>query len=264
MFELVKREYDKRAETYDDQFEKNFFRIYDAVTWKYLEPYLPTSKDAVVLDAGGGTGRWSIPIARKGLNVTLVDISEGMLSVARRKVKESDLEEKIALKQGDIAELEYLDETFDLVFCEHALFLTEEPAQAVRELARVLKTRCPLIISCPNTYTGLLMCLKHRGIDTATEWLDGIYAFIRDETGGIKGRGMTPLEFRKILQDSALNIERIAGKVVTMLGWPETLVGRTEMPQDVFQRLLEMEMRLCEREDALGLAAHLQAIAYKK
>ena len=60
MSELVKKVYDKKAETYHKDLEKNFFKVYDIITWKYLEPYLPENGDAVVLDAGGGTGRWHI------------------------------------------------------------------------------------------------------------------------------------------------------------------------------------------------------------
>jgi ubiquinone/menaquinone biosynthesis C-methylase UbiE len=50
-----------------------YYKIYDAITWKYIEPYVPIDPDALVLDAGGGTGRWAIRMARKGCKVILVD-----------------------------------------------------------------------------------------------------------------------------------------------------------------------------------------------
>ena len=46
----------------------------------------------VVLDAGGGTGKWTIPIVEKGLKVVLYDISREMLNVARRKIVGKNLE----------------------------------------------------------------------------------------------------------------------------------------------------------------------------
>lgn len=46
-----------------------YFKVYDAVTWKYIAPYVPTDPDALVLDAGGGTGRWATRIADKGCRV---------------------------------------------------------------------------------------------------------------------------------------------------------------------------------------------------
>jgi len=264
MSDLVEKAYDRRAETYDKLLQNNFFKVYDFITWRYLEPYLPKNRDAVVLDAGGGTGRWSIPMAEKGLKVVLLDISEGMLNVARAKIREEGLEEKITVKQGDITQLEYPDETFDLVFCEHALFLIEDPAEAVRELARVLKKGDPLIISCPNTYTRLLMGLKRKflkNIDWAMDALSGSFTFVKRPM--VKGRFFTPTEFRGILEESGLRVEKIVGKVTTVIDWTKKFMGNKEIPQDLLDKILELETMLCERDDALGLAAHLQAIAYK-
>jgi ubiquinone/menaquinone biosynthesis C-methylase UbiE len=271
MSESIWKAYDEKAETYDTTFGINFFRIYDVITWKYLEPYLPKNRDAVVLDAGGGTGRWSMPMAKTGLNVVLVDVSEGMLNVARRRVKEVGYDDKITVGRGDITKLEYSDETFDLVFCEHVLFLIEEPAKAIKELTRVLKRGCPLIISCPNTFTGILMCLKHdfpKHIDRAMNMMNGTFTFVKDDKWRklkeIKGQVLTPTEFRRMLEDCGLKVMKIVGKVVTMLGWSERFIQEKTMSPDLLQKLLEIEMRLCEREDVLGVAAHLQAIAYKE
>jgi ubiquinone/menaquinone biosynthesis C-methylase UbiE len=58
--------FDKISESYDEVFDALYFKVYDAVTWKYLEPYVPVEPDAVVLDAGGGTARWAIRMAGKG------------------------------------------------------------------------------------------------------------------------------------------------------------------------------------------------------
>lgn len=209
-------------------------------------------------------------MAKKGLNVVLVDVSEGMLNVARRKIKESGLEDKITIKQGDITKLEYPDETFDLVFCEHVVCFIEETAEAIQELTRVLKRRCPLIISIPNTYTGILTCLRHdfpKYIDMAMSMMNGSFKITKDDERRLKGlqtQSLTPIEFRKILEENGLKVKKIVGKVVMMHGMSETFIGETYMSQDLLQKLLKMEMGLCERDDALGLAAHLQAIAYKR
>ena len=60
--------YHRNAADYDKEYDVPFFKeIYDRLTWRYIEPFLP--RTGVVLDAGGGTGKWSIPIAKKGLKV---------------------------------------------------------------------------------------------------------------------------------------------------------------------------------------------------
>ncbi|MGQ9595925.1 MAG: class I SAM-dependent methyltransferase [Thermoproteota archaeon] len=73
--------YRRSAENYDKEYDIPYFKeLYDKITWRYIEPYLP--EEGIVLDAGGGTGKWTIPIAEKGLKVILYDISKEMLNVA--------------------------------------------------------------------------------------------------------------------------------------------------------------------------------------
>ena len=266
MSESVKKTYDERAEEYEKTIEKNFYKICDVITWKYLKPYLPKSRKAVVLDAGGGTGRWSIPMAKMGLNIVLVDISGGMLNVARRKIKKAGYEDKITIKKGDITKLEYPDETFDLVFCEHVIFLIEEPVKAIQELGRVLKKGCPLIISYQNVYVGIMECLKSKDMNSIMRVLnaDGLIRIDRRQMEGI-GRGTTPTEFRKMLVENGFEVEKIVGKGVTITGLPvEYLFGNQLDESDFFRNILKIELTLCEKRDALGLAGHLQAVAYKK
>ena len=75
-------DYDKKSESYDSVFSALDFRVYDAVTWRYLEPCVPADPDAVVLDAGGGTVRWVIRIAMENANSGLPPIGFCIESLA--------------------------------------------------------------------------------------------------------------------------------------------------------------------------------------
>ncbi len=68
-----------------------------------LKNYCPAVKS--VADLGCGTGRHAIEFARKGLNVTGIEISDSMLEMARNNVRASGLSDKIFLEKGDITEL---------------------------------------------------------------------------------------------------------------------------------------------------------------
>jgi len=125
--------HDEKSKSYDETFSILYFRVFDIITWKYLEPYLPTNPNALVLDAGGGTGRWTIRIAKKTQKVVLMDISEQMLKVAAERIKQEGIKENVVIKKGDITRTGYADETFDLIFCEHALFLFQEPDTLLKE-----------------------------------------------------------------------------------------------------------------------------------
>jgi ubiquinone/menaquinone biosynthesis C-methylase UbiE len=57
--------YTEKPKKYDESLSMLYFRVFDAITWRYLEPYLPVNPEALVLDAGGGAGRWTIRMAKK-------------------------------------------------------------------------------------------------------------------------------------------------------------------------------------------------------
>lgn len=72
------------------------------------------TKGGNVLDLACGTGRFSIPIAKAGLNVTGLDLSETMLNLAKEKSKRENL--NIDFQIGDIRCFD-LDKKFDFIFC---------------------------------------------------------------------------------------------------------------------------------------------------
>lgn len=261
--------YNSRSKTYDEIFDTLYFKIYDVITWKYLEPYVPTSSDAIVLDAGGGTGRWSLRMAVKGCNVVLMDISGEMLEVAAERVEKEGLQHRIIIKRDDITRTGYADETFDMILCEHTLFLFKEPDLLIEELKRVLKKKARLIISAQNRYVQSLVSLPEKpnsnNMDDASNILIRKKHRTMTKNGKVKIYTWTPNEFREMLERNGLNVEKIIGKGFTMpLRISKNLFMKKEYPEDLFNNILQFELNLCEEQDALALAGHFQAIAYKK
>lgn len=231
---------------------------------------MPSSSDALVLDAGGGTGKWAVQMAKKGCRVVLLDLSEGMLNIAKEKVAKEGFKHRVTIEKGDLRKLNYSDETFDLVFCEHTLFLLDKPDAALKEFARVLKTGSPLVVSAQNRYVHSLVHLPHKEIPS-TEKLDEAHKILLRErydsmtkNGKVKIYTWTPDEFRIFLERNGFSVKKIIGKGITMpLRVTEELYLKKEFSKEVFDRILQLELAFCERQDALALAGHLQAIAYK-
>jgi|GEM_PF-70854 len=118
-----------------------------------------------VLDIGCGTGELMEYAAQKGAYVTGIDISEGMLSVARKRFQEAELGDKAELHHAGITELDRLfgDKCFDLVtstlvFSE---LYTDERQWAYKEIARVLKDSGTLVLAGEVKPRGLVKRLLH-------------------------------------------------------------------------------------------------------
>jgi SAM-dependent methyltransferase len=92
-----------------------------------------------VVDAGGGTGGFAVPLASMGHNVTVIDSSADSLATAQRRAAEM----KVSLRavQGDAADLATLvgEQSADLVLCHSVLEYVDSPAAAIAAIAAVLR-----------------------------------------------------------------------------------------------------------------------------
>ena len=264
----VRTYYNEKSKIYDEAFDSLVFRVLDAITWKYLEPYIPVNTDAFVLDAGGGTGRWSVRIARKGCKVVLMDASSGMLRIAAERISEEGLQRRITMKKGDITKTGYSDETFDVIFSEQTLFLFKEPDTLIKELSRVLKKNGRLVISAHNRYAQCLASLPEKptseNLDKARKLLLGERHSSMAKDGTMKIYSWSPQEFREILERNGLQVEKIIGKGTTMpLRISKHVFAKKKYPEKLFSKILLFELAICEKPDAVALAGILQAITRK-
>jgi ubiquinone/menaquinone biosynthesis C-methylase UbiE len=94
-----------------------------------------------VLDAACGTGRHSRHLAANGHTVTGIDASPAMLALARPKVPGA------MFSEGDFCNLDFADDTFDLVVCSLALTHERDLAKPIAEFARVVKPHGRVILS---------------------------------------------------------------------------------------------------------------------
>jgi len=104
-----------------------------------------------VLDIGCGTGRFTVPMAEKGAEVSGLDISQPMLDVASRKLAERGL--NADLREGDMAHLPFPDSSFDTVTSMLALMhvpLEDRPA-VFGEVARVLRPGGRMLLGVKNS-----------------------------------------------------------------------------------------------------------------
>lgn len=94
-----------------------------------------------VLDAGTGPGTLVRELARSlpGLQVYGIDLSEDMIRLARAHARREQLEEQVHFESGNVAQLPYPDQSFDVVVSTISMHHWSELEQPLRELYRVLR-----------------------------------------------------------------------------------------------------------------------------
>jgi ubiquinone/menaquinone biosynthesis C-methylase UbiE len=139
--ERVRRHYDRNAGSYDQ-----LIAPFERVLFGGGREWVCSRAQGEVLEIAAGTGR-NLPFYPEGVRLTAVELSPGMLEIARRRAQELGVQAE--LRVGDAHDLPFPDVSFDTVVATLALCTIPDDSRAVAEAARVLR---------PG---GLLLLLEH-------------------------------------------------------------------------------------------------------
>lgn len=185
-----------------------------------LETWLPPS--GPVLDVGGGAGRYTLWLADRGYEVTLVDLSERQCELAREGAQDRDLQDLVTVQRGDVRDLPFDEDRFEAVLCtggplSHVVD-DDERHGAMTELARVAAPDAPVfasVMSLLAVLQNLVTADTYR--PTLPEFLaDGSYtrAFAREhleEPEFVECQFFRAEEFRTELEAAGLTVEELRG-----------------------------------------------------
>lgn len=145
-----------RAEGYSEVNEKELAGSQREAWLHVLEEQFPEKKkeEMKILDIGTGPGFFPMILSEAGYTVTAVDYTEEMLEKAKEnlgKYTKYGLE-RVTLQRMDAQNLEFSDETFDIVISRNLTWNLEKPEQAYQEWMRVLKPGGVLLNFDANWY----------------------------------------------------------------------------------------------------------------
>jgi SAM-dependent methyltransferase len=154
------------------------------VLHRQLLDHLPPAPGSV-LDVGGGAAHQSLPLARLGYDVTLLDPSPAMLDKARARVaaEPADVRRRVRLVAGrgeDAASL-VGEERFDGAMCHGVLMYLDDPEPVVRPLCRSVRPGGIVSIMALNARTTAVLPAVER------RWDDALAAFDATREIGVLG-----------------------------------------------------------------------------
>ena len=165
-----------------------------------------------VLEVGSGTGHGLVALAHKvgeSGKVYGLDISEGMLRVARQEVAKAGLTDRIELRMGDAEAMPFGDDSFDALFMSFVLELFDTPQipAVLQECRRVLRSdgRISVVALSREGETGIMRRLYESAHRKFPKVVD-----------------CRPIYVRKALEDAGFRIEE--GVERMMWGLPVEIV----------------------------------------
>ncbi len=145
------------AESTIEQWDADYYhpialRFYDRAIADMLE-LMEVDAASTVLDAGCGPGVHAIRVAKSGLRVCAIDISEMMLAHARRRVEAAGIADKVTFCQQDLTKLDFPDNSFRFVFSWGVLIHIPDGEMALDELSRIVEPGGSLALYLSNKFS---------------------------------------------------------------------------------------------------------------
>jgi ubiquinone/menaquinone biosynthesis C-methylase UbiE len=224
-------------------------------TMRYIEECLEGISGPNILEVGAGTGRYSVALAKKGLQVTAVELIEHNLEILRSKL---DGKEPIKTIQGNALDLSGLsDNSFDLTMLlgpMYHLYTKEEKIRALSEAVRVTKSGGYILVAyCMNEPTVIQYVF---GLNNLHEVMDlnmltsdwhcisepkDLFEMVRTEEIAELDATLPVKRIKLVATDGATNYKR------------EYIDA---MDDETFSKWMDYHFTICERQDLIGASHH--------
>ncbi|MEU7811276.1 methyltransferase domain-containing protein [Pseudonocardia sp. NPDC049154] len=228
-------------------------RVRTYVLHQQLLRHLPTAP-AAVLDVGGGAAHQSLPLARLGHEITVLDPSAAMLARARHRLgaEPEAVRRRVRLLEGPGEQADVLTDArqFDAVLCHGVLMYLPDPAPMVAALCRCVAPGGSLSLMALNRRTlAVRPALERR-------WSDALTAFDAGSEPGVLGaetRADTVEGLSGLLRDGGLEAEAWYG-VWLFADWMDIPLDTTDVGA-----VSEVELRAasCDPYRQLSRVFHL-------
>lgn len=267
----------KKSEEYDLVDNQKYWVLSDEILWYILKEHILNQLvgDFSFVDAGGGTGRWSLKILEgyKKSTGLIIDLSEDMLRQAKKKTMERNLNLRLKFEQADLDNYQIKEDSsnYDLAFSFHnVLGFVKSPESVIDTMYKMVKKNGYIVSLVPNLYHNIYFNISNNNLDLANEALETNRGRFTIDMPSMNM--FTPNKLREIYNQIGIRIEGVYGfPNMIYPGMMETqLQGHTQHLQNIlednknFEKIKNIELNLYQNIDSVGRGNQLIIIGKKK
>jgi ubiquinone/menaquinone biosynthesis C-methylase UbiE len=268
--EMVKEWFTKTARGEWRRLQKDaYHQIEFIVSVHFLEKYLP--RHGLVLDAGGGPGRYTIELAKRGYNVALLDFVPEMLELAKKRIRRAGVLRKAKqFVQGSVEDLSmFADEAFDAVLCLGGplchLLNAEQRENAAKELVRVAKRNAPIfvsVISRIGLLRSILIRFPHEMQYAKYHWKVGDYVPGQQGEGFTAAHWFLPEELCELFEKQDARILEMAG-LEGLSSHHRKETNKLYKDQEKWKIWMAILLKTCTHPSVVGSSEHFLLVCRK-
>ncbi|MCL5038177.1 MAG: class I SAM-dependent methyltransferase [Chloroflexi bacterium] len=247
-----------------------YHRLEFDTTMRFLKKHLP--KKGLILDAGGGPGRYTVELAKRGYDVVLLDLVQEHLDFAEKQIIKNKLGKRVKnIVRGSITDLsDFKDNSFDAVLClggplSH-IHPEQERKKAVSELIRVGKGGSVIFVSVMSRY-GVLAATPAGWPHEAASRKDLEKLVFKGEDYRWRGSGychfFTCNELEQIFLSENVDIMEKAGLEGLNIDMDTTNKFAKDHPE-AWKNWLDVHYKICTEQFVVDASGHMLIIVRKK
>lgn len=269
MSELVRDFYNRNASFELNRLDLPLCRIEFAATLKLVEKYFP--KTGEICDIGGGPGRYALEMTTHGYRVTLADLSEREIALAKEEFQRKHIsaERFLVADACDLSEL--ASDKYDaglLLGPMYHLVESESRRKALQEFRRILKPEAVGIIGYLNSW-GLMRTgindfpARYRDISFLRSMLEGKIFKGDDLKSFTESYWSTPELALEEVRQNGFEVISYAGAESFASGMSTHLEKlEKEMPQ-TYENIIKIAAESAESKQFRDNTDHLQIVVRK-
>jgi ubiquinone/menaquinone biosynthesis C-methylase UbiE len=259
--EQVKKIYENHNEF--DRLLRHKIEFY--INQRFIREKLP-EKQLQILDLGGGVGRYSLMLSELGHKVTLIDLSEKNI----KEAKELSIDKKCKLHHAEVGNAldlsKYDDDSFDVVLAMGPFYHikdADERKKAILGIKRILRQNGLLFTAHLSKYAFFKYVMS-----AFPERIEHYYEnFLNVFEHGVKKYSDSDIFTDNTYCMNAEDIIEFLSsynftdcKIIASEGLADMIEEKiNELPDELFNKVAELNYRICSDQHILNSASHLLA-----